>query len=470
MAFLKADLRDLAGIKVDPRAPYAVQLRLRAARARPESYRLHIDGRGAEIVAADLPGLYYGVQTLLQILVLGQPERLPAVDIDDWPEYKLRSFLVDSGRSVFTLPLLKRAVRILARLKMNVLHLHAIDDQLGGLKFKRLPLGSENPSALPLSQLKELIRYARQRHVTVMPEVECWGHAGSMIYHFPNLYGAPGMWNGMSFGIGEDTFRLFEKVFDELVPVLEKDCLLHVGLDEANWALLKTVPEQDKDKYSPTDLVRRLYHIVQAAGRKHKRRVKMHLWADHGGRPLPEELKRKLVVEPWRYCERDKDDILAKLKHYGGAGKPRFMMGAGMSSAHFRGHFGATRIWCQNGRQYPNVEGVTICQWNSNDLAGQLLGLFGGADYAWSPDTPVKQSTKSDDVGEILDGEVGIRMRRWQARFKDADPEAIDKDRGPEVVEGFYCWGDKAGQPVAPTALMRVPGQDDKPAYAGAEM
>jgi len=423
---------------------------------KPESYRLKLTSDGACVTAADSDGLFYGVQTLLQLFVLGKPEDLRPLVIDDWPQYKLRSFMVDPGRAPYTLPLLKRTVSILARLKMNVLHVHIVDDELCGLRFKKLPLGSENPTAMSLAELKELIRYARGYHVTVMPEIECWGHAGSMIYHFPHLYGAPGMWGGMSFGIGEETFELLEKIFDELVPVLEKKCLLHVGLDEACWALLKTVPEKKKLLYSPTNLVDRIYDIVQAAGSKHRRNISMHLWADHGGRPLPKRLKDKVVVEPWRYCTRDREDILKKLATFGGRGKTPFMMGAGMSSAHLRGHFGATQIWCRHGRKYPNVQGVTICMWGGNNLSAQLLGLYGGADCAWSPNTPVKLSDKSDEVGEILEGEVMSRMRIWQAKFKDADPEAIDHDRGPEVFSGFYLWGRRAGKKVARTVGLKT--------------
>ena len=63
-----------------------------------------------------------------------------------------------------------------------------------------------------------------------------------------------------------------------------------------------------------------------------------------------------------------------------------------------------------------------------------------------------------------------LGLPAWQAKFQDADPEAINKDRGPEVVAGFYCWGNRAGKPVAPTATMRAPGQARKSAYAGAEI
>jgi len=311
--------------------------------------------------------------------------------------------------------------------------------------------------------LKELVRYAREHHVTVMPEIECWGHAGSAIYHYPHLYGGPGMWGGMSFGLGDETYDLMRAIFEELVPVLERKCMIHVGLDEAVWATVKSVPEQNRDKHTPVELVRRLDRILYECGRKHGREITMHLWADHGGRPMPGGLKNRVVVEPWQYQEARLEDIKSKLDRFGGKGKIPFMMGGGMSSVHFRGHYGATRHWCREGLRYHNVEGITICMWESNDLAGQLLGFYAGADYAWSPETPVKQSEKLDSVGEILDGEVGLRMRRWQALFKDGDPEAIERDRGPEVAQGRYCWGQRAGKPVAPTV-----GQKHKIDLAGA--
>jgi hypothetical protein len=458
---LKKDLRGLAGVSVSDRASFRIALRIRPRAARAEGYRLRLDRRGAELIASDRAGLYYGTQTLLQILVLGEPGALPTVRISDWPEFGTRSFMIDMGRSIFRMPLLERIVRILARLKMNTLHLHLNDDQLCGLRFRRLPLGRENPGAITLAQLGRLVEYARRHHVTVLPEFECWGHAQSVIYHYPQLYGGPGMWGGMSFGIGEETFALFQRVFDELLPVLEKDCQVHVGLDEAQWALLPGVPGADRAKYSPKLLVGRLYDILRRAGGRSGRNVTMHLWADHGGRPLPREIAGKVVIQPWNYFRHHEPIIRKKMRRYAGRGKTPLMMGGGMSSVCFGGDFGATRLWCQAGAGKPNVRGVTVCFWEDNDLPEKMIGLYAGADYAWSPESPAPR--KGDPFDERLRADVGRNMRVWQARFRDGDDEAIRRDRGPQVYRGHYCWGKLAGRPVAPTVEMARP--DDGAAF-----
>jgi len=377
------------------------------------------------------------------------------VRIEDWPEFRARSFMVDLGRSTFPVAYLERIVRILARLKMNTLHLHLNDDQLCGLRFRRLPLGRENPAAIALGQLAALVGYARRHHVSILPEFECWGHAQAVIYHYPELYGGPGMWGGMSFGIGEPTFALFEKVFDELLPALERECAVHVGLDEAEWHLLPCVPEGERGKYTPTTLVGRIHEALQAAARRHGRKVTMHLWADHGGRPLPKGLEKRVVIEPWNYDRRHEPTIRKKMRRYAGRGRTPMMMGGGMSSLAFGGSFAATRLWCRLGAGQPNVRGITVCHWEDNDLAERLIGLYAGADYAWSPETPADRP--DDPYQEKLRGELGRQMRRWQAAFRDADDEAMRRDRGPQVFDGYYCWGPRAGRPVAPTVELARP-------------
>ncbi len=453
---LRDDLIALAGLRVSPQAPFPVRLEMRPGETRPEGYRLALGKTRAEIVASDLAGLSYGAQTLLQLFVLGDPASMPTVRITDWPEYRLRSFMVDLGRAPFSLDYLKRIVRILARLKMNALHLHLNDDQLCGLRFRDLPLGSENPFAIDLDDLADLVSYARKHHVSILPEFECWGHAGSVIYHFPELYGAPGMWGGMSFGIGEELFGLLGRVFRELLPALEPECIVHTGLDEAQWATLPSVPAARRDEYGPRELVGRVYDTLQQAAEECDRAVTMHLWADHGGRPLPERIEHKVVVEPWMYHEFRADDIRRRIEQYGGDGKTPFMMGAGSSSVHYAGHFGATRHWCRLARGLPNVEGVTVCLWETNDLPGRMVTLYGGAEAAWSPESPVRK--EKDTTGELIDREVRARMRRWQAAFRDADDEALRAESGPEVDCGVYCWGERAGSPVAPTVRFEMGG------------
>ena len=456
--FLKKDLKDLAKVKNTPKG-FPLQLQIKKSKAKAESYILEISKKGIKLTAPDEAGLFYGVQTLLQIFVLGDQENLSELKIEDWPQFRTRSFMIDLGRTVFSFKYLQRIVRMISRLKMNALHLHLCDDQLGGLRYKKLPFGSENPGAITLAELKKLVEYARTYQVKIIPEIECWGHAGSMIYHYPELYGAPGMWGGMSFAIGEKLFEILEKVFDELLPCLEKKCEVHIGLDEAIWALAKDVPKNKEKDYTPTTLTRRLHDILRKSEKKAKRKVTIHLWADHGGRPLPKGIEKNFVIQPWMYFEAREDDIKAKVKKYSGKNKGPFMMGGGMSSNHFGGHFGATRAWCQAGKNSPNVEGITICHWENNNIADQLVGLFGGADYAWTPETPKLMGSKVDTYNEYLRAQVTHRMKAWQVKFKDGDEEALQNDMGSVVSNGFYCWGKKAGKAVAPTAWMKMPGQ-----------
>ncbi|MCK6470462.1 MAG: family 20 glycosylhydrolase [Planctomycetes bacterium] len=447
---LAADLKALAGIKVLPRAAFTIKLVRDEKVAHPEGYLLKLGEGGAEIRAATEAGVFYGVQTLLQVAVFGDAKRWPALSIDDRPHFGWRSFMLDMGRSIYRFAYLKRIVRILARLKMNALHLHLNDDEMSGLRFRKLPIGKENPHALALAELKQLIAYARKHHVTVLPEIECWGHAGFGVYHFPHLRGGRGMYGGSSFAIGPETFDLFAKIFDELLPVLEKECHVHVGLDEAHWALLPSVPEAERAKYSPEFLIQRLYELLQAAAKKHRRSVTMHLWADHKGRPVPKHLEGKLVLHPWRYLRRNEEDIKGKLERLGGAGKPALICGSGTGQAQMGAHYLSTMVWTNAAKDVPNVRGATLCQWCMNNVADQMIGIYAGAGWLWTPGRPLPK--ENDLYGEFFTSHRYAPMRVWQARFRDGDPEALRKDCGPEVHNGFYLWGPKAGKPAAPTA------------------
>jgi hypothetical protein len=89
-----------------------------------------------------------------------------------------------------------------------------------------------------------------------------------------------------------------------------------------------------------------------------------------------------------------------------------------------------------------------------------MIGIFGGADSAWSPD---KEDPKPEDLhSEWSGGRYMQLMRRWQSVFPDADPAALEQDRGPEVQSGKYCWPPVAGVPVAPTCKLVDPRTVDE--------
>ena len=178
--------------------------------------------------------------------------------------------------------------------------------------------------------------------------------------------------------------------------------------------------------------------------------IEMHLWADHGGRPIPEELTHKVVVQPWQYHILAAEQLKSQVVKYAGADKTSFMMGAGASFIHEHGVFSATKLWCRAAKDAPNCRGVTICLWGTNDVGGRLISLFGGADYAWTPDSPADRENDAGD--EWTRGVIARRMKHWQAHFADGDPHMLEIERGPEALMGRYVWPPRAGEPVGPTA------------------
>jgi len=447
---LMSDLLEICGISVvNVKADFVIQLDVADQQLKREGYTLTVTESGAEITGQDADGLFYGVQTFLQLAAFGKCV-IPALKISDWPSYNIRAVMLDMGRANYSMPLIRRSIRIMSRLKLNTLHLHLYDDHLMGLRFKHLPLGSENPGAITINDLAEIIRYARQYHISVCPELESWGHAGSLIYHYPECYGDTGMYNeGASLGIGPATFDLLEKIYNEVIPVLETKSMVHLGLDEARWKVLSGV--KNPESMNPTWLVGKLYDLLMKVGRRHGKELTMRIWADHGGRALPPRLEKKVIVEPWQYFE-NPADIKKKIRRFSGADKGPFIMGGGAGSMHFNGTFDATRLWCDAGKKSTNCLGINICLWESNRFDNCLISLFGGSSCAWSP-RRVEKPMAFDLVHDYHNGVLFTRMISWQSLFKDADPDALLSDRGPAIFKGYYISGPEIGRPVAPTVL-----------------
>ncbi|WOO41546.1 family 20 glycosylhydrolase [Rubellicoccus peritrichatus] len=438
---------------------FIVSIKIEDNDRKPESYHLSIQTDSATITGQDAVGLFYGMQTFLQLVGFCQ-QSIPLVEIFDWPSFPVRSVMLDLGRGVYSKKLIQRCIRIMARLKLNSLHLHLYDDQLSGIRLNNLPIGHENPGALSIAELTEIIAYAREFHISVCPEMESWGHVGSLLYHFPECYGAPGMWEGSSLGIGEKSFQLLTGIYEEIIPALETKSMIHLGLDEAKWSLL---PEAEKDKdLNPEWLISHLHDLVTKIGNQNNKQLTVCLWADHGGRPIPKHLRKEVIVQPWAYFELQGKEIREKVKRYSETEETRFIMGAGQSSVHFNGTYGATRTWCQEGSKASNCMGVNLCLWESNTLDKHLVTIFGGSDFAWNARKGYSPpSLKADPFREISQAQVGSRMLSWQSIFEDGNEANILADRGDAVFRGYYISGSKSGQPVAPTVTQMEGNRTD---------
>lgn len=235
-----------------------------------EGYRLEVGRSGVSLRSAAAPGLFYGIQTLRQLLPAeafggkAAPRtgwRVPCVEIEDGPRFPWRGAHIDVARHYMPKSFLLRFVDALAMHKMNVLHLHLTDDQGWRIEIKRYPklvsVGSHRKdtqtndqpdefSGKPHSghytqaELRELVAYAKARFVTVMPEIEMPGHSQAAIAAYPELgnTGRP-LKVATGWGVHEDvlnvedaTIRFYENVLDEVMAVFPSE-YVHIGGDEA---------------------------------------------------------------------------------------------------------------------------------------------------------------------------------------------------------------------------------------------
>ena len=166
-----------------------------------EAYRLTVTPQRVVIAAADDRGLFWGVQTLRQLLppVHGATLSIPAMRIDDAPRYAWRGVMLDAARHFIPVALVKQQIDLLSRYKLNVLHWHLTDDQGWRIEIRKYPKltsvgawrteadGSRSGGFYTQQQIRDVVEYARQRNVMVVPEIEMPGHASAAVAAYPSL-------------------------------------------------------------------------------------------------------------------------------------------------------------------------------------------------------------------------------------------------------------------------------------------
>jgi len=279
-----------------------------------------------------------------------------------------------------------------------------------------------------------------------VPELESWAHIGSLIYHRPELRGGSGVYNGSSFLFCNKTFELMKDLIGQVVKAMPAKATIHLGLDEAKFFVGNDMPKD----FTPEKMVRRYYDILHEIGAEQNKELRMRIWADHEGRPIPKEIEKYVIVEPWAYWMAQKTKIAKDIIKYSQTGSP-WMIGAGESMGQYRGAYHATRYWCKNAAECSNLEGVNITFWGRNDLDNHFISLFAGAAFIWNPFSK-PELTDTDDY-EIFDRAIFPIMQRWQTYFRDAFPDNISQKRGACVYNGFYWFGHKHGQPISQSVI-----------------
>ncbi|MFE2044881.1 beta-N-acetylhexosaminidase [Streptomyces sp. NPDC059477] len=281
--WLRSQLGAATGLPFSPasadpdRAAHAVRLGLDpsiAAELGAEGYRLDVTPDGVNLVGGDPAGLFRGAQTLRQLLgpdafrrapLPGREWRLPYTRIEDAPRFAWRGMMLDVARHFMPKEGVLRYLDLLAAHKLNVFHFHLTDDQGWRVEIKRYPrltevaswrsrtkwghraseLWEDRPHGGFYTQddIREIVAYAAERHITVVPEIDIPGHSQAAISAYPELGNADvtdttslSVWD--TWGVSENVLaptdsalRFYEGVLEELLELFPGE-FIHVGGDE----------------------------------------------------------------------------------------------------------------------------------------------------------------------------------------------------------------------------------------------
>ncbi|HXZ39585.1 MAG TPA: family 20 glycosylhydrolase, partial [Terriglobales bacterium] len=211
-----------------------------------ESYSLEIGASGAKLTAATPLGVMRGLQTFLQLAeTTSQGFAVPALTIRDQPRFLWRGLMIDVSRHFIPLDVLKRNLDGMAALKLNVFHWHLSDDQgfrVESKKFSRLHgLGSDG-LYYTQNEVRDLIAYARERGIRVVPEFDMPGHSTAWFVGYPELASGPGPYQiERKWGIfdpamdptQERTYKFLDSFIAEMAQLFP-DKYFHIGGDEVN--------------------------------------------------------------------------------------------------------------------------------------------------------------------------------------------------------------------------------------------
>ncbi|MDZ7723685.1 MAG: family 20 glycosylhydrolase [candidate division KSB1 bacterium] len=228
-----------------------------------ESYSLVIRSSGIQLNAATDVGAMRGLETVLQLLSADEKGYyFSALVVEDQPRFTWRGLLIDVSRHFQPVGVLKRNIDAMAAVKMNVLHLHLTDDQGFRVECKSFPklheLGSDG-LYYSQEQIKDIIRYAADRGIRVVPEFDMPGHATSWFVGYPEYASAPGPysiereWGIMDpvFNPAEDNTFEFLRAFYQEMCALFPDESMHIGGDENNgvhWDANKEIQAFKQEK------------------------------------------------------------------------------------------------------------------------------------------------------------------------------------------------------------------------------
>ena len=280
----------------------------------PEGYRLTVTPEGIEIAGASEAGVFYGVQTLrksIPAVAEGMNIELPAVTINDYPRFAYRGMHLDVSRHFFPADSIKKYIDILALHNMNTLHWHLTDDQGWRIEIKKYPelttIGSQRKETVigrnsgeydgkpyggfyTQDEIRDVIAYAKERFVTIIPEIDLPGHQQAALAAYPDLGCTGGPYEVWTqWGISDDVIcagndkamQFLEDVLSEVIDLFPSE-YIHIGGDECPKVRWKTCPKcqarikaegikgdqkHSAEEYLQSYVISRMEKFVESKGR-----------------------------------------------------------------------------------------------------------------------------------------------------------------------------------------------------------
>lgn len=240
-----------------------------------EAYSLTVSNKGIKIAGKTAAGVFYGIQTLrksLPVLDNAEAITLPATVISDAPRFGYRGMMLDCGRHFWPVPFVKKFIDILALHNMNVFHWHLNEDQGWRIEIKKYPklteIGSKRSCTVlghnsdiddgtpyegfyTQDEAREIVRYAAERNITVIPEIDMPGHTVAALASYPELGCTGGPYSvGYGWGIYKDVlclgnekvYTFLQDIIDELIDIFPAK-YIHIGGDESPTVRWENCPK-----------------------------------------------------------------------------------------------------------------------------------------------------------------------------------------------------------------------------------
>jgi hexosaminidase len=304
--------QDIITAQSNPFEPQMVITVLRTGKLKlfeDESYQLIITNKQVQLKAETDIGALRGLETFLQLLSVDKDGYyFPTITINDAPRFPWRGLLIDVSRHFLPVEVIKRNLGGMATVKMNVFHWHLVDDQGFRVECKSWPrlheMGSDG-FYYTQEQIKDIVAYAADRGIRVVPEFDVPAHSTSWLVGYPELGSAPGPYTiERGWGIkdptmnpaNEFTYEFLDKFFGEMAALFPDD-YLHIGGDENNgkhWDANEQIQQFMRDNNIPDN------HALQAHFNKlpilTKYNKKMIGWDEIFQPALP----KNIVIHSWR--------------------------------------------------------------------------------------------------------------------------------------------------------------------------